>query len=389
MKKLSVRLLVATLTFLVGVAVASLWLIRKTAEPTIAPVTTVAPTRLEMVFVLDTTGSMTGLIDGAKTKIWSIVNEVMRDSQASVRIGLVAYRDRGDEYLTQVLPLTEDLDKVYTMLMDFKADGGGDGPEDVRTGLGEAVHRVNWSTPAADLSQVLFLVGDAPPHDDYNDTVDTVTTAKTAVQKGMIVNTIQCGFALETKDAWRAIAKAGNGEYFSIASDGGVQAIASPYDDQLDQLARRLGSTFVPYGLGTGAGGAARRAAAATAAASAEVRFASEAPKEAKADRALNKALNAKAYINDLLQDIENGSVKLDNVDPAQLTDDLRALSPADRQQEIEKRLAERREIRSQIMSLSQQRQAFIDAEKKKQRSERDGFDEAVSKTLKLQLFRK
>ena len=388
MNKLSVKILTAVLTFIVGVAVASLWLTRP-AEPPIAPVNTTAPARLEMVFVLDTTGSMTGLINGAKQKIWGIVNEVMREQHASVRIGLVAYRDRGDQYLTQVLPLTEDLDQVYTTLMDYQADGGGDGPDDVRTALAEGVHKINWSTPAADLSQVMFLVGDAPPHDDYNDAVDTLSTATSAVQKGIIVNTIQCGFSGDTTQAWRAIAKAGKGEYFSIASDGGVQAIASPYDEHLDQLARRLGATFVPYGLGTGAGGAARRAEAAATAGRIESRVAVEAPMAAKADRAVNKALNAKAYMHDLLQDIENGSVKLEKVDPAQLTDDLRSLSPADREQEIKKRLAERREIRSQIMSLSKQREAFIDAEKKKKTGERDGFDATVSKTLRHQLRRK
>jgi uncharacterized protein YegL len=387
MNKLSVKILTAVLTFIVGVAVASLWL-RPRFEPVMV-VTHVPTTRLEMVFVLDTTGSMTGLIDGAKQKIWGIVNEVMRESHSSVRIGLVAYRDRGDKYLTQVLPLTEDLDQVYTTLMDYQADGGGDGPEDVRTALAEGVHKINWSPDAADLSRVMFLVGDAPPHDDYNDAADTLSTARIAVQKGIIVNTIQCGFSGDTTDAWRAIARAGNGEYFSIASDGGVQAIASPYDEQLDQLARRLGATFVPYGLGTGIEGAARRAEAAATAGRVETRVALDAPMAAKADRAVNKALNAKAYIHDLLQDIENGSVKLEKIEPAELTDDLRSLSPADREREIEKRLAERREIRSRIMSLANQREDFIKAEKKKQRSERDGFDEAVSKTLRLQLLRK
>src|SRR5688572_20480306 len=106
MNKLSVKILTAVLTFIVGVAVASLWLTRPT-EPPIAPVNTAAPARLEMVFVLDTTGSMSGLINGAKQKIWGIVNEVMREQHSSVRIGLVAYRDRSDRYLTQVLPLTE------------------------------------------------------------------------------------------------------------------------------------------------------------------------------------------------------------------------------------------------------------------------------------------
>ena len=128
MKKLFVRILVATLTFIIGVVVATLWLTPR-FEP-VRFINEVQPTqisRLEMVFVLDTTGSMSGLIDGAKQKIWGIVNGVMRESHPSVRIGLVAYRDRGDEYLTQVLPLTDDLDKVYTTLMDYRADGGGDG----------------------------------------------------------------------------------------------------------------------------------------------------------------------------------------------------------------------------------------------------------------------
>ncbi|HUR99213.1 MAG TPA: VWA domain-containing protein, partial [Pyrinomonadaceae bacterium] len=85
---------------------------------------------LEMVFVLDTTGSMGGLIDGAKQRIWGIINDVMqKPSKPRVRVGLVAYRDNGDEYVTKLLPITEDLDKVYTTLMDYRADGGGDTPE--------------------------------------------------------------------------------------------------------------------------------------------------------------------------------------------------------------------------------------------------------------------
>src|SRR5713226_8152037 len=88
---------------------------------------------LELVFALDTTGSMGGLIDGAKQRIWGIVNGVLQGQMArKVRVGLVAYRDRGDTYVTKVVPLSEDLDKVYSKLMDFQAEGGGDTPEDVR-----------------------------------------------------------------------------------------------------------------------------------------------------------------------------------------------------------------------------------------------------------------
>src|SRR6266705_969553 len=76
---------------------------------------------IEMVFVLDTTGSMGGLIEGAKQKIWSIVNDVQKSpSRPNMRIGLVAYRDHGDAYVTKVLPITSDLDRVYTTLMEYK-----------------------------------------------------------------------------------------------------------------------------------------------------------------------------------------------------------------------------------------------------------------------------
>src|SRR5215210_5516836 len=121
-----------------------------------------------LVFVLDTTGSMGGLIDGAKQRIWGIVNEVMQTpAKPNVRVGLVAYRDNGDQYVTQVLPLTNDLDKVYTTLMEYRADGGGDGPENVRRGLADGVRKAGWSKSGATTAQIVFLVGDAPPHDDY------------------------------------------------------------------------------------------------------------------------------------------------------------------------------------------------------------------------------
>ncbi len=76
---------------------------------------------IELVFVIDTTGSMGGLIEGAKQKVWSIVNEVMKSpSKPEVRMGLVAYRDHGDAYVTQVTPVTRDLDNVYNTLMAYQ-----------------------------------------------------------------------------------------------------------------------------------------------------------------------------------------------------------------------------------------------------------------------------
>jgi len=391
-KSLPIKILTALITFSLGVAIASLWL-SSWFNPTIAPVALESPaaSRLEMVFVLDTTGSMGGLIEGAKQRIWGIVNSAMQNSQSqtSVHIGLVAYRDRGDEYVTEVLPLTEDLDKVYTTLMTYQAEGGGDTEEDVRSALAAGLKKVSWSPAANDLSQIIFLVGDAPPHDDYQDATDTLVTAAHAAQQGIIVNTIQCGVADETARVWQAIAKRGNGQYFAIAQSGGVQAITTPFDEQLGGLANRLGSTFVAYGLGAGADGVALRKEMSDRAAAVEFSVGAAAPPVAKAERAYNKAISSKAYIGDLLTNIENGSVKLEDVNPAELPEDLKALSPEERRQEIEKRLGERHVIRGQILTLSKQREAFLDAERQKRGGTKDGFDEVVSRTLKEQMARK
>jgi uncharacterized protein YegL len=396
MKGLTFRIGIAILTFVVGVGAATAWVLH--SHPgVIQPVpltdgTNPAPAPvLEMVFVLDTTGSMGGLIEGAKQRIWGIVNEVMQSSShPAVRIGLVAYRDHSDQYVTQVLPLTNDLDKVYSVLMDYRAEGGGDAPEDVRRALADAVNEAGWSQASAQLAQIIFLVGDAPPHDDYQDEPDTITTTTEAVRRGMIVNTIQCGQMGGTKESWQAIARRGQGQYFSIAQDGGVQAIATPYDEKLGEIAAKLGATYVAYGGGGGAAGMSYRVEAENRAKKSESTIAASAPKPAQAERALNKAVNSEAYIGDLLQSIENGSVKLESIKDEDLPADLQKLAPDARRQEIEKRLAARRDLRAQIVALSKQRDQFIAEERKKQGGDKQGgFDAAVATALKEQLSRK
>src|ERR1044071_3041418 len=242
MSKFTVRILTAVLTFAIGIAVATAWVFDRSEEPRIAPVeiSSNGPA-MEMVFVLDTTGSMGGLLTGAKQRIWGIVNAVMQtSSHPSVKVGLAAYRDRGDQYVTQILPLTEDLDKVYSTLMDYQAEGGGDEAENVRRALAQGVAKAGWSQPAPGHAQILFLVGDAPPH-DYADEPDPLTTADLAVKQGIIVNTIQCGASATTQQVWEAIARRGQGQYFLIPQNGGVQTISTPYDEQLSQLGSRLG----------------------------------------------------------------------------------------------------------------------------------------------------
>jgi Mg-chelatase subunit ChlD len=210
--------------------------------PTIKP-------RVEIVFALDTTGSMGGLIDGAKRKIWSIANEVASASQKpDVRIGLVAYRDRGDAYVTEVTPLTDNLDAVYEKLMALRADGGGDGPEDVNSALDDAVNKMQWSE-GRNVLRMVFLVGDAPPHMDYEGQRQWQQSASAALRRNVYINTVQCGVDTTTTTIWRDIAHAAEGRFAAIPQDGGVRvAVATPFDGELGRLAGELDATSFTYG---------------------------------------------------------------------------------------------------------------------------------------------
>jgi hypothetical protein len=89
---------------------------------------------------------MGGLIEGAKLKIWSIANQMVSAKPApQLKIALIGYRDRGDEYIVRRYDLSEDIDAVYANLQKFQAGGGGDTPESVNQALDEAVHKISWS----------------------------------------------------------------------------------------------------------------------------------------------------------------------------------------------------------------------------------------------------
>jgi Mg-chelatase subunit ChlD len=212
-----------------------------------APAATVAAPRVDVAFVLDTTGSMGGLIDGAKRKIWSIARRIGEGRpRPDLRIALVGYRDRADEYVTRVHDFSRDMDEVHERLMAFQANGGGDTPEHVSAALGAAVNQLSWSQGPA--LQIVFLVGDAPPHVDYQDGHDYARYAKAARARGIAVETIQCGGDPVTARFWQEIASLGDGHYARIDSQGGMPALVTPVDAELARLGAELSTTVVASG---------------------------------------------------------------------------------------------------------------------------------------------
>ena len=204
---------------------------------------------VEVVFVLDTTGSMGPLIEGAKRKIWSIATAIVdANPDAEIRMGLVAYRDIGDEYVTRKFDLTTDIQDLYANLLELKARGGGDWPESVNEALDVAVTKLSW-TQGREICRIMFLVGDAPPHMDYAQDVKYPEVLRMARDRDIIVNAVQAGAARDTERVWRTIAQMGHGRYIPIPQNGGhVVVIESPYDGEIIELQNEINGTVIPYG---------------------------------------------------------------------------------------------------------------------------------------------
>jgi Mg-chelatase subunit ChlD len=355
-----------------------------------------AKPQIEVCFVLDTTGSMGGLIEGAKQKIWSIANEMISAKPTpEIRLGLVAYRDRGDQYITKLFDLTNDIDAVYANLQKLRADGGGDTPESVNQALNEAVTKLSWSQDRKVL-KIIFLVGDSPPHMDYSDDVKYPDVCQAAMKRDLIINTVQCGNSPETTTIWKKISVLSEGHFVAIPQSGGMVAIATPMDSEISDLNRKLNGTLVAYG-----DIATRHSTEGKAA------IAAEAPASVAADRSKfiirsgggmmgmggggggggGKSVPSK----DLLDALADGTVKLESVKKDDLPENLQKLDAPALKAEIEKRKKARADLQAQLIKLSKERDDFLAKERKRlaEKGKVDSFDETVAQTIRDQAAKK
>ena len=338
--------------------------------------------QVEVVFVLDTTGSMSGLIQAAKDKIWSIVNTMASAQPApEIKMGLVAYRDRGDAYVTRMVNLSDDLDSVYAKLMDFKAAGGGDGPESVNQALHDAVHRIAWNQDSQ-AYKVVFLVGDAPPHMDYQDDVKYPHTLAAALEKGIVVNTIQCGHSGVTTQEWQQIAQLGHGRYFQVEQTGGALAIATPYDERLAELSAKLDETRIYYGTAEEKEKQQRKLDATE-----KLHAASSTGSRARR-AAFNVSKSGKANFigaGELVDDVDSGRVDLSTIEPQKLPEPLQAMAPEEQRALIDDTAKRRKELRRQIEGLAQQRSKFIRQKVEELGGAKDSLDHKIYSVVREQ----
>ena len=338
---------------------------------------------VEAMFVLDTTGSMGGLIAAAKEKIWSIANTLASaDPAPEIRMGLVGYRDRGDAYVTSFTPLSDDLDAVYTRLMDFQADGGGDTPESVNQALHEALTKTDWSNdPKA--YRVIFLVGDAPPHMNYARDVPYLKSCGLARERGIIINTIQCGNLAETTPIWQAIARQAEGQFFGVAQTGSAVLYETPFDHDIADLSKALDKTRIFYGD-------AQQIEKMEARAKRSDTIYEAAATSAVARRTIFNSRKAGATnflgTQELIHDVATGHVNLEHLDKEQLPAELKDLDASQLKARIAAQTERRKTIQAKIDNLAHLRQAYIEKKVRQQKDKGAGsLDVQIYKCIQTQ----
>jgi Mg-chelatase subunit ChlD len=176
--------------------------------------------RMDVVFLVDTTGSMGDEISVVKKSLVDMIAEIEGGTpRPDVRFGLVIYRDRGDDYVTRLFKLTDDTDAVIKQVKAIEAGGGGDEPESVNEALHVTINDMNWDRDV-NTEKTVFLIGDAPPHFYENDFM-WQNEVKQALKKEIIINTIGAsGLSDEGVDIFTKIAKGSEGTFQYLTYKG-------------------------------------------------------------------------------------------------------------------------------------------------------------------------
>jgi hypothetical protein len=344
--------------------------------------------RIQIVFALDATGSMGGLIGAAKEKIWSIAGSLAQAEPAPViEIGLLFYRDRGDAFVTHQVPLSSDLDDVYGKLMEISAEGGGDTPESVNQALHEAVTQFQWDKSLKTYKTV-FLVGDCPPHMDYRNDVKYPVSCSLAKEKDIVLNTILMGGDRNAMRVWREIAFCNQGSYTQVGMDANDIRVNTPYDNAIAALSDSLDDTRIYYGN-------AQEKFVSEEKMSISGKIAGAANANIKAQRAEynSTAAGRGAYYGkkEILEDYRAKSVNLDVIKEEELPDVMKNMNAAQRKMFLQQKIAERDSLGAELRKLTLKRQAFIQQDLKNRNAADvdSSFSNQIYKSIQKQTEKK
>lgn len=338
---------------------------------------------VQIALLLDTSGSMDGLIAQAKTQLWKVVNEFARARREGkaprVEVALYEYGNDGlsaaSGFIRQVAPLTTDLDRISEQLFALRTNGGSEHCGQV---VERATTQLAWSGSPGAL-KMIFIAGNEP----YTQgPVDPNAASKAAIAKGIVVNTIFCGREAEgVSSGWKQGALLADGRYSFIDSTRAVAAVVAPQDAEIAKLGAQLNATYIAYGAEGKAKAARQQAQDSNAAAAGQ---------GAGVQRAMAKAGgNYKNAEWDLVDATKDAKVSVEKMDAEALPAEMRGMNEAERKAYVEQMAKKRDELRGKIQKLEAERRTYVAAEESKRAAAGDKtLDAAVLESVHAQAKR-
>lgn len=332
-------------------------------------------TRIQVALLLDTSNSMDGLIEQAKSRLWNIINTITTlkylGKEPIVEIALYEYGNDGlskqSGYIRQVTALTTDLDLISEKLFALRTNGGN---EYCGAVISEALKKLTWGKENADM-KLIYIAGNEPFDQG---SVSYKESVSEALNKNVYVNTIFCGDKTEgIKTFWKDGADRGGGKYFNIDSDRRIVFVETPYDAQIESCDIRLNKTYVGYG----AMGRFKKENQVI-----QDNNAKSVHKGNYTERAVSKS--KAAYNNrswDLVDLNKEDNRALDNMKEEDMPAELKGKSKAEIKTIIAEKTKEREAIQKEINELSVKRQQYID-QYAKSIPGADDLGEAINKSI-------
>ena len=343
-----------------------------------APAASLRPApAIDLALCLDTSGSMDGLLDAARQKLWAIVNDLaLAEPTPKLRVALLTFGNDGHPaeggWVKLDVPLTEDLDLVSQQLFALTTNGG---TELVGRVLATANASLDWS-PAADALKLVVVAGNESADQDQQ--VRFGDACRLLIERGITVNAIYCGNpADEIAPGWLEVAKRADGHFAAIDQQNGTVVIATPFDGELAALSTAINDTYLPYGAAGEVAWMNQRAQDANAV---------NCNSATAAARANTKACKLYVCDWDLVEQVKTGQLKLEEAKKEELPEKLRELSLEQRQQCIDAPWAKRTALKEKIQAVGAKRDAHVTAELAKLgMEESSAFDRAVRDALRAQ----
>lgn len=337
--------------------------------------------KIQIALLLDSSGSMSGLINQARSYMWQVVSDCALSKKNGIRpeieVALYSYGHGGKgegDYMTRLAPLTNDLDLISEKLFVIQTDGSA---EYCGKAIQRAVDELEWSKDNNSL-KMIFIAGNEP---FTQGPVKYQDACKNAIAKGITVNTILCGN--EPSDDWRNGAKLADGDFFILDHNAAIAQVATPFDKEIAELNTTFNNTYVAYG-GDHADVSLERQTKQDSAAKSLNSVAS--------NSRMSMKLNKDAYRNDswdIIDASEKKDFDLAKIKVEELPEAMRKMTLEERKEYIVKKKAEREEVRKKLSDLVKKQEAYIVEERKKTSTSSDDLGNMMINTTRKQAINK